>query len=257
MSDSPSSTTPIDLERAQFEASAPTSQLRCSVCQRELSGSYFDVNGLPACEGCRYRVEEEFHKGAGTRGFLKALVAGGVAAVAGFLLYWAIEDFTGYEFGLIAIVVGLMVGKAVHWGAGGRGGWAYQTLAIVLTYLAIAATYVPPLVKQMRAERAAQATSAASATTDTATPGTTSPENAPAAGATPDPRAPLGASEFLMGLGMLLALAAALPFLAGIKNFLGILILGFGVYEAWKINRRPKLVITGPLRLGDAPPPTP
>ena len=38
---------------------------------------------------------------------------------------------------LIAIVVGLFVGRAVRWGSGGRGGRLYQGLAVVLTYLAI------------------------------------------------------------------------------------------------------------------------
>jgi hypothetical protein len=40
----------------------------------------------------------------------------------------------------------------------------------------------------------------------------------------------------------------------GFQNIIGILIIGFGVYEAWKLNRRVPLEIAGPFRLGEAGP---
>ena len=76
------------------------------------------------------------------------MAAGIGVGLAGTIVYWAILAATGYEFGLIAIVVGFAVGKAVHWGSRGRGGWAYQTLAIGLTYLAIVSAYVPMIVTE-------------------------------------------------------------------------------------------------------------
>ena len=65
-------------------------------------------------------------------------------------MYYAITAISGYEFGLIAIVVGFGVGTAVRWGSNGRGGKRYQALAMALTYLAIVATYIPPIVQGFR-----------------------------------------------------------------------------------------------------------
>jgi hypothetical protein len=36
---------------------------------------------------------------------------------------------------------------------------------------------------------------------------------------------------------------------------MGILIIGIGLYEAWKMNRRTPLEIAGPFRVGAPPPP--
>ena len=40
--------------------------------------------------------------------------------------------------------------------------------------------------------------------------------------------------------------AYRLPFLRGFENVLGMLIIGFGVYQAWQLNRGVALEITGP-----------
>jgi hypothetical protein len=47
-------------------------------------------------------------------------------------------------------------------------------------------------------------------------------------------------------LGVLLGIALAAPFLGGVENLLGIIIIGVGLYEAWKLNRHQPVVITGP-----------
>lgn len=53
----------------------------------------------------------------------------------------------------------------------------------------------------------------------------------------------------------LLALAFAAPFLGGLENIMGLIIIAIGLYEAWKINRAAPLVITGPYRLASTAPP--
>ena len=45
---------------------------------------------------------------------------------------------------------------------------------------------------------------------------------------------------------LILAIACAAPFLAGFENIIGIVIIGIGLYEAWKLNRRTTVTITGP-----------
>src|SRR5947208_1899296 len=80
----------------------------------------------------------------------RAIAFGLAAAVAGSVGYFAVVAMTGLEFGILAVAVGYAVGIAVKKGSRSRGGWAYQTLAVVLTYFAIAATYVPLVAKEIQ-----------------------------------------------------------------------------------------------------------
>ncbi len=50
-------------------------------------------------------------------------------------------------------------------------------------------------------------------------------------------------------LPVAIAITLAAPFLVGIKNIIGILIIGFALYEAWKMNRRAVLDISGPFQV--------
>jgi hypothetical protein len=51
----------------------------------------------------------------------------------------------------------------------------------------------------------------------------------------------------------LLAFACAAPFLAGAQNLFGLVIIGIGMYEAWKLNKRVPLVISGPHAIAPRP----
>ena len=229
----------LQFERAEFDAVVP--QAACAACGAPLFGSYFQVNGRAVCERCCYALREQTAGGSRLGRVFRASAAGAAAALGGAILYWAILALTGYEFGLIAIVVGIGVGKAVSWGSHRRGGWAYQGLAIVLTYLALVSAYVPLLVKEAM-KQSAETHAAAPVNSTTVTP---------AAAETPldttvrkEPGAEAG--SVLLALGLLLAIACAAPFLAGVQNIIGLVIIGIGLFEAWKLNRRQPLVITGP-----------
>ncbi len=54
-------------------------------------------------------------------------------------------------------------------------------------------------------------------------------------------------------VGFVFAFALVAPVLAGTDNLIGLIIIGIGLYEAWKINKRRELVVSGPYRLGDRP----
>ena len=193
-------------------------------------------------------------------------------------LYFAVAALTGREFLLVALAVGFMVGTAVRKGSGGRGGWAYQTLAMALTYLAIVSTYVPLVVKEFQKEGSRSSTHAHVATTvpmDTITisahgPASAKPsadsglpmrtgENATvmqAGTSRPAPRSDstrLGPGTVLLGIGAIVLLAAIVPIAAGVSNLIGLLIIGIAVFAAWKLNRRVRLVIAGPYRVGTGP----
>jgi hypothetical protein len=55
----------------------------------------------------------------------------------------------------------------------------------------------------------------------------------------------------------LLVLMYALPFIGGVQNVIGWLIIGFGVWQAWKMNQPLQVEITGPHAIGTGPQPAP
>jgi hypothetical protein len=255
-----------------------TSATKCKACSRPIVSTYFQVNSAIICESCRSSLDRP----GGTR-FTRGLHAtalGLFAAIAGSLLYFAVAAITGREFGLVAIAVGFMVGKAVRKGSRGRGGWAYQSLAVGLTYLAIVSTYIPLIGKefQKNAQPASMRARPTQATIDTITISASAPEagravdssattrtdsgfsvmqsgspSAASASTRPRPKH-LGAGTMLLGVGALVLLAAMIPIFAGFSNLIGLLIIGIAVFEAWKLNRRIVLTITGPYRVaGGAP----
>jgi hypothetical protein len=240
----------IQLDRADFAQPVATAP-QCDVCGNALMGSYFEINGKMACESCRHEVEAVFQRRGGAGGFFKAALAGFGAAVAGSILYFAVREATGYEIGLIAILVGWGVGKSVHWGSRGKGGGLYQTLAVFLTYMAIVSTYLPAVfeaIGQQAGKRDKAAVTAPAQPRGAATPAASGPAPRPAKAAEP-----ISFGDALLGLGAIFLLVAAIPFLAGAKNLIGILIIAFGLWEAWKINRRTSLAISGPFQVGAAP----
>jgi hypothetical protein len=244
----------LQFERAEFEQAPAAAQ--CAECNRTLTGSYYEVNGQTVCEACRYTIESRLNTGSSAGRFFKAAGAGLAAAIAGAVLYYAISALTGYEFGLIAIVVGFGVGAAVRWGSNNRGGWRYQTLAIVLTYLAIVSTYIPPIIEGLRTMSTATA-EAQVAPGDAEKPQEGAAAVTPAAvsspGDTQQADTPPTFRDFALSLLALLAIACVAPFFAGFQNIIGIVIIGIGLYEAWKLNRRTEITITGPHMLGRPP----
>ena|SRR6185436_6322428 len=152
--------------------------------------------------------------GFGGGRFFRAFFAGLGVAIAGSVAWYAIRELTNYEFGLLSIFVGIGVGKAVNWGSRGKGGWLYQLLAIALTYTSIVTTYIPALAAGIH-----------------------------------DPEVP---KVFTYIVAFVVSFAA--PFLMGFENILGILIIAFGLWEAWKFNRRVDAVVTGPYSVAPAAP---
>lgn len=128
----------------QMSGADSSGEPTCTNCGNEITRSYHEANGKVVCPPCRAKLEEMLNgNGGGAGRFLRAVAFGAIGAAIGAGLYYAILALTGYEFGLIAVVVGWLVGRGVSIGANHRGGWRYQALAIVLTYVAIVSTYIP------------------------------------------------------------------------------------------------------------------
>lgn len=208
---------------------------------------------------------------------VKATVFGLFAGLAGAAIWYAVRIMTEHEIGLIAIVVGLMVGGAVRKGSGARGGWFYQTLAIALTYLCISAQYMPDIVQGIYE----QADSPESAKSLAAKDGRTgkSAENRLVADRhdksaanksveSKSARKKIVAEDALaedkanqvsgnaapqlgaIGVSLLLLVALAVALAVPVfGNPIGLLIIGVALYEAWKMNKRPSVQIAGPFQL--------
>jgi hypothetical protein len=233
---------------------APGEARSCWSCQRPIEGEYFEIARNVICGACAVALAGS-KQGRGTFG--RALLYGVGAALLGTIAWYAIVKITGREFGLLAIAVGLFVGNAVKKGARGLGGWRYQSLALVLTYVSITASYVPLVLKGF-VEAGADKNAASPAGSPGQAPGE-APPAAPQDFAGPSNDGTARASErsgvvaVILALGLVLGLAFAAPFWGGTNNIMGILIIGFGLYQAWKINRR--VPLSGPFRFGPATPP--
>jgi hypothetical protein len=220
----------LQFDNAEY-ATSPPRVVACSTCQRELSDSYF-----------------------------------------------AVLRMTGSYYGLISILVGVMVGAAVRAGSRRRGGWVYQTLAVFLTYFSIglgfAAHHTPDLIAAM--EKAEQDEKIGKGQVakdplegkqepaapnlvggkDSAKPGDAEKLKVPPA----NPKAaPLTPAMIVLGLIVLCCVALlfvlACPFLVAFSSPISFFIVAFALWEAWKMNRRPALVFSGPFQIAsnDAP----
>jgi hypothetical protein len=228
--------------------SAEAQETCCAQCNTRLRDTYYAMGDKVICSTCRAGVQLVTDSTSGGGRFLRAFCLGVPAAAVGSAIYYAIGALTGYEFGLVAILIGLMVGAAVRYGSRGRGGWVYQSLAVVLTYCSIASTYMPGVLEafQQQAaeeEMAATGLSVGQGEGDALVPAnlvTTSPAATDVSTAEP------AASDFAVMLAALFAISMAVPFLAGFENIMGLFIIGIGLYEAWKLNKRVDVEITGP-----------
>jgi hypothetical protein len=157
----------------------------------------------------------------------RAVIYGVGAALAGCILY-AIPLAMGFQIGIVALVVGYMVGKAIRHASYGTGGRAQQVLAVVLTYLAISASIVPALVfmgVKQGAARAAQKKP---------------PEVQPVK---PLP----SAGKMAAGVALLVVIS---PFLqlksSPVGGLISLFILFIGLQRAWVLTARHEIIVTGP-----------
>jgi hypothetical protein len=261
------SESPIRLrfDKAEFDEEASAAGLSCDFCHRNVVDSYYEVNGKTACASCRRQAERLRGQGFTLGKGLRALIGGSAGGAVGALIYYAVAALFHVEIGIIAIAVGLFVGFGVRWGSGGVGGRGYQILAVAITYAAIVSTYVPFIIEGFREQEKARETAKTSSAPAAGVAGSesgTAPATPPApateaetADVQASPGEPMSPGAFVLALGLLVLFFLAAPFLAGIQNAIGIFIIGIGLYEAWKVNRRTPVAIEGPFHVGSAPSP--
>ncbi len=237
---------PLTFDRVQLAAGATAAVPVCARCRTPITSMYYETHGQLVCSDCQDHFSKRDMAGRGTGPFSRAVLFGLGAAIAGAVLYYAVREATGLEIGLIAIAVGWMVGRAIQKATGGVGGRRYQILAVALTYLAMTSTYIPMLVTSIKNDRpSANSTASTRSTTDSTT-----------AAATP----PTSGIKVLGEIALALGLVLVLPILVNIEDMpggiLGLMILGFGLLQAWRMTKKTELVFTGPFKVAAAATPT-
>jgi hypothetical protein len=219
-------------ETLQFRTAIPDNPeaRHCLLCSEAIPGEYFHVGGQVTCPRCaQARLADQTRTG-GWPAYGRAALFGMGAAIAGSLLFVIVSLATHFRFGLLAIVVGVMVGKAVVMGARGCRGRRYQVLAVLLTYGAISTSYMPEIVtgfsqaaKKLEAKQQAEGK-----------PARVSPSANPV--------------FLLVGVVVIFAFSLAAPFLllAQGTGFFGLIIIAIGLREAWKRTAADTTPILGP-----------
>ena len=225
----------------------------CVGCGQPIVNQYFTAGDKVVCPSCRDAVVN--HQVGGSKMFrlLKATVFGLAAGLLGAVIWYLVRHFLHLQAGLIAILVGFMVGAAVRKGSNQRGGLGYQLLAVVLTYSSICANYMPDILQlvlkddiadEAQVERSTPTGRQAAAAASTRHSSTVIDPNEPA------PGAGRLALALVIVVAVIFALSLAAPFVQGASGILGLLIIGFALWEAWKLNRRTQFDIAGPYSLG-------
>ena len=243
--------TPLQFDKVTPASSAtPTPGVTCENCHAPIDTEYFQVNAHLVCARCKDLIEAAIETPTG----LAPLVLGGLfglgAGIVGAAIYYAVIALANLEIGIVAILIGYMVGYAVRKGAGNRGGLRFQILAVMLTYLAVALAYTPLAIGAARAK----SRPGVAATTSAATAATPAAAEAPAPGAQPRP-----VRSVWVWLPVVAGLIAALPVLVVVGSFpsgvITAIIIFIGMRQAWRMTGRAAPEILGPFRVGADPTP--
>jgi hypothetical protein len=248
---------------AEFETAGPD---HCKFCNQPVGIQYYRVNEAMACASCADKLKRELPVDT-AGGYMRGLLFGSGAALAGMALYSTVAIVTGWEIGFVALAVGWMVGKAMMKGSNGFGGRKYQFTAVALTYMAVSVAAIPTMIylsTQTPAKSAATVESAGKKTSGSeANPDTRPAEPAPVGNKSEaattkaedsDGKADSGNAEAPMSMGMalltLLGIGLASPFLALAEpgqGIIGLIILFVGINTAWKLTAASAIEVDGPI----------
>ena len=217
-----------DLQFDKAETSQPAGP-ECQSCRTPLSGHYFQAGNMLVCEKCAAGIRAHLAGAGLTPGrFSHAMLLGAGASVLGAIAYGLWIGFTKSEFALVTIAIGWFVGKSVRKGSGGLGGMSFGIAAVLLTYVSISMSFLVAGIVELM-------------------------QHAPAGtGLAPD--VPAEGPGLASALISLFVMSLQFPITAAKESILSALITGFGLWQAWVMNRPVNLEITGPHALAGTPP---
>jgi hypothetical protein len=217
---------------AEATAASGSSARNCVVCKQTVGDTYFHAQGQIVCPLCAQRIQTG-QQAPPALSLMRAALYGGVAALGGCTLYALVAIVLNAEIGLIAILVGWMVGKAIRHASHGLGGRPQQILAVALTYFAITTSYIPVILYQaaknpQRVERRVEQRQAQTK----AAPAESRPRMSP--------------GGLVLYLLMIAAIAPFLSLTSGISGLISLFILFIGLQRAWKLTERSEILLMGP-----------
>jgi hypothetical protein len=225
-------------ESLQFRKAETTPEKRsCTFCREPISDAYYHIGGRVACPACAQARSEGQARRGGMPELGRAFLYGLGAALAGSALFAVVALVAHIRLGLLAIVVGVMVGKAVVHGARGCRGRRFQILAVLLTYFSIGSSYVPLFIAEAREHRAAKIAASG---------------NQPSSPHAVRPAAAVAGLVFALVILTVLSLIA--PFLelaGGFSGVIGLVIVFIGLRQAWHYARADEAPIMGPYTAGE------
>src|ERR1700722_12267651 len=222
----------LQFRRAQpIDGGEPPTAKSCAACKQLITGEYYQVQNQVICPSCAAKIRTGQQSQRPVPLF-RAVIYGIGAALAGCILY-AIPLALGFQIGIVALVVGYMVGKAIRHASYGTGGRAQQVLAVALTYLAISASIVPAIFF-MGIKQAAAAHSTA--------------KTQPVKPLIVQPAKP---TRSPVKLGAVLALLSIVSPCLQVRNspvggLISLFILFIGLQRAWVLTARHEIMVTGP-----------
>jgi hypothetical protein len=227
-----SATAPDDL---QFDVAepvqpAPTAALTgpsCAACKQPMTGVYWGIKGQAICTPCKEAIQQKVGDTGQPPTAKQLFMAVGLglgAAIVGAIGWGVITAASGYNIGLVAILVGWIIGASIRRASNGRGGLLFQLIAIAMVWLSIGGSEIFGELF----ERGSQ---------DDAT-------------------------EILSNPILCVLMLVATPVFQALSgHIISILINGFALWQAWKMTRRIKIPFTGPHaitpRPAGGPPPLP
>jgi hypothetical protein len=211
-------------EPIEATASSASGAQTCVVCKQPAGDSYYHAQGQVVCPLCAQRIQTG-QQAAPAVSLMRAALYGGAAALGGCLLYALVAIVLHAEIGLIAILVGWMVGKAIRHASYGRGGRPQQILAVALTYFAITTSYIPVILYQAAAH-----------------PQRVEQQQVQTTGA----RLRVNFGSLALYLLMIAAVAPFMSLTSGFSGLISLFIIFIGLRQAWKLTERREILLMGP-----------
>lgn len=222
----------------------------CAHCNGPLGEQYWQWQSRPVCASCRTKLSDMLVASQSKKSFGRAVLFGGLTALGCGTAYAIFVARMDYQLALVTIGIAFLIAKVMRRCSAGVGGRKYQVLAVGLTYLASAMGYVPSVYAGLAGSSDEKTPAAKTSTPSTAA-------SAPATSETASQSAEdhVGIGGLLAAIALLFAITLAAPVLTATQAPMGLLIVGFGLWEAWKLSRGLPLSLDGPYRVAPAPVP--
>jgi hypothetical protein len=222
----------------------------CAHCNGPLGEQYWQWQSRPVCATCRTQLSDMLVASQSKKSFGRAMLLGGLTALGCGIAYAIFVAVTDYQLALVTIGIAFLIAKVMRRCSAGVGGRKYQLLAVGLTYLASAMGYVPGVYAGLAGggdEKTSAAPTSAPSTVASA-PETSETKTRPA-------EDHVGIGGLIAAIALLFAITLAAPVLAATQAPMGLLIIAFGLWEAWKLSRGLPLSLDGPYRVAPEPAP--